>query len=197
MDRILPENSICNSVQHISQPDGPLLWNKLWPVVGAGPEPGGHVDSVGGGQLEVGHAGVQVDGEGIKEHLFCVLPELKHCRQDSVLSPWRRLRWIGRIVGCARPHARTPGLISRKSCSAATVSSKTSLARTSLKSSALSGHCTWVDEPPNGSTKSEHRAVLQDRRLHRPLPVHHHLGPGVARGDRHHSFRVRENTVAR
>ena len=147
--RKVPQHPVCNSIQHVCQPNRSLLWYKLWPVVSAGTEPGGHVDGVGGGELEVGHARVQVDGQGIKEHLLSVLSELEYRRQDCILSPWSCLGWVGSIVGCARSHSRTPGLISRKSCSAAAMSAKAALAGSPLYPSPLSCHCTWVDEPPD------------------------------------------------
>ena len=193
----VPQHPVCNSIQHISQPDCSLFWDKLWPVVSAGAEPGGHVDGVGGGKLEVGHAWVQVDGEGIKEHLLGVLPELKHRRQDRILSPWSCLGWVGSIVGCAGSHSRTPGLVSRKGRCAATMSAKAALAGSPLYPSPLSSHCTWIDEPPDRASEPEHGAMLQDGRLHRPLPVDHHLGPGVAGGDGDNSLGVCKDAVSR
>ena len=164
----------------------------------AGAEPGRHVNGVGGGKLEVSHARVQVDGEGVKEHLLSVLSELEHRRQNRVLSPWSCLGWgVDCVVGCAGSHSRTPGLVSRKGGCAATMSSEAALAGSSLYPSPLSSHCTWIDEPPDRASEPEHGAVLQDGCLHCPLPVDHHLGPRVARCDSDHPLGVSKDTVSR
>ena len=39
-----------------------------------------------------------------------------------------------------------------------------------------------VNEPPDGAAEAERGPVLEQRGLHHPLVVHHHLRPGAARG---------------
>ena len=46
--------------------------------------PGGHVDGVGGRQLELDWVDVEADGDGVEEGLLRLLPELEHRRQDIV-----------------------------------------------------------------------------------------------------------------
>ena len=46
--------------------------------------PGGHVDGVGGRQLELDGIDVEADGDGVEEGLLRLLPELEHRRQDIV-----------------------------------------------------------------------------------------------------------------
>ena len=50
------------AVQHLRQSDGSLLRHQLGLVVGGGAEPRGHVDGVGGRQLEVDRARVEAKG---------------------------------------------------------------------------------------------------------------------------------------
>jgi hypothetical protein len=82
------------------------------------PVPGGHVERVGGGQLEVDGGGVEVDGEGVEEGRLGVLPELQHSWQDGVASPLLLQvvqaaaaaavggRRVGNIVGGRATHTR-------------------------------------------------------------------------------------------
>ena len=71
------------------------------------PESRGHVDGVGGGQLELDAADLQADGDGGEEGLLALLAELKDGREDVVLARVllhgsRRLLLLlllGRVVG--------------------------------------------------------------------------------------------------
>ena len=81
------------------------------------PVPGGHVECVGGSQLEVDGRGVQVDGERVKEGGLRVLPELQHGGQDGVPPPGLLLQVVeataaavavgrvGHVVGRGAPHS--------------------------------------------------------------------------------------------
>ena len=74
------QDLVADSVEHFGEANSSVLGHQLRAVVSGGPEPGGHVDGVGGGQLEV--AAVRVE-----ESVFRVLPELERHGQDSVLPP--------------------------------------------------------------------------------------------------------------
>ena len=81
------QDLVADLVEHFGEANRSVLGHQLGAVVGGGPEPGGHIDGVGGGQLEVVAVRVQGDGESVEESVFRVLPELEHRGQDSVLPP--------------------------------------------------------------------------------------------------------------
>ena len=75
-----------DSGQHVGQSHGPDLRYDVWPVEGGGSEPSGHVEDVGGGELEVDEGRVQLGDDGREEVVFGLVTELQNCRQDLLLS---------------------------------------------------------------------------------------------------------------
>ncbi len=84
------------------------------------PVPGGHVEGVGGRQLEVDAGGVQVHRQRVEEGGLRVLPELQDSGKDGVPSPRLLLlgvevvvqaaravvgRGVGHVVGRGAPHS--------------------------------------------------------------------------------------------
>ena len=80
-----------DSGQHLSQSHGSHLGDDVRSVEGGGPEPGGHVEDVGGGQLEVDQGGVQVGDDGGEEVVLRLVTELQNCREDFLRSLLGRL----------------------------------------------------------------------------------------------------------
>ena len=83
-------NDSRDSSQHLGESHSSDLWYYVRSVEGGGPEACGHVEDVGGGELEVDEGGVQLGDDGGKEIVLRLVTELQNCRQDFFRAvSWR------------------------------------------------------------------------------------------------------------
>ena len=80
--------------QHLGQFHCSDLGDQLWSVEGAGSEPGGHVEDVGGSKLEVDQSGVEVSDDGGEEFILSLVRELQNSGQNLLFIKLMQRRLV-------------------------------------------------------------------------------------------------------
>ena len=81
-----------------------------------GPEPGGHVNGVGGGQLETAAGRVQVHRQRVEERVLGLLSELENRRKDGVLASLRNKKENMKSWSLMAKQAAAPVVVLLREC---------------------------------------------------------------------------------